>query len=413
MALVLYANIAELITNRGVARKGGVGVTEADLGIIHDGALLWDSVKGIVWMGETRAIPSKAARGARKISLKGKILTPALADCHTHTVFAGSRHHEFAMRLAGATYQDIAASGNGIAHSVQATRKASEAELYKLARERVEAMRSLGVGLLEMKSGYGLDWPTERKMLRVAARLKREYKSKLTMQSTFLGAHAFPASARTPADREHYVDDIVKKMLPEAVREKLADACDVFFDEGYFDEKQARRILKTALRLGLDVKVHADELANTGGALLAAELGALSADHLLKVDDRGIDAMARRGIVAVILPTTAFYLGLGYAPVQRLRKAGVCLALATDFNPGSSPCPNLPFVMSLACLQAGFTMPEAFAAATYGGARAMGMHNRHGYLRAGAKPRIAIFNCPSYQALISQVAHPGLCETTL
>ncbi|MBI3541889.1 MAG: amidohydrolase family protein [Deltaproteobacteria bacterium] len=203
------------------------------------------------------------------------------------------------------------------------------------------------------------------------------------------------------------------KMLPEVRREKLADACDVFFDEGYFNLAQSRRILKTADRLGLELKLHADELANTGGAALAAELGALSADHLLKADDKGIAAMARRGIVAVLLPSTAFYLGLGYAPVERMRKAGICFALATDFNPGTSPTQHLPFVMSLAALQMGMTMPEALAAATYGGARAMGMHSRHGSLRVGGKPRLAIFKTPSYQELIAQIAQPGLCETVL
>ena len=413
MARILYTDISELITNKGVVRKGGVGITEADLGIIREGALLWDTAKGITWLGETRKIPAKVAKGARRVRLKGKILTPALTDCHTHMVFGGARHHELALRLEGATYQQIAAAGGGIVSSVQATRAATEAELYRSAHERVLAALGVGVGVLEMKSGYGLDWPTERKLLRIAARLKREFRGRLTIQSTFLGAHAFPKEAKTPAQRDAYVDEIVDKMLPEVVREKLADACDVFFDEGYFDLKQTRRILKAAARLGLEVKLHADELANTGGAELAAELGALSADHLLKIDDKGIAAMARRGIVAVLLPVTAFYLGLGYAPVERMRRAGICFALATDFNPGTAPCLHLPFVMSLACLQIGFTMPEAFAAATYGGARALGLHSAHGSLRAGGKPRVAIFNCPSYQALIAQIAHPALCEAVM
>ncbi|MBI3555927.1 MAG: imidazolonepropionase [Deltaproteobacteria bacterium] len=413
MARILYTDLAELVTNKGVVRKGGVGVTEADLGIIHDGALLWDTSNGILWIGETRKIPAKTAKGARRVRLKGKILTPAFTDCHTHLVFGGSRHNELALRLEGATYQQIAAAGGGIISSVKATRGATEAELYRTARERLVAARSLGIGVLEMKSGYGLDWPTERKLLRVAAKLKREFRGKMTIQSTFLGAHAFPAEAKSPAQHDAYVDEIVDNMIPKVAIEKLADACDVFFDEGYFDARQTRRILKTATRYGLEIKLHADELANTGGAALAAELGALSADHLLKIDDKGIAAMASRAIVAVLLPVTAFYLGLGYAPVARMRKAGICFALATDFNPGTAPCLHMPFVMSLACLHMGFTMPEAFAAATYGGARALGLHAAHGSLRVGSKPRIAVFNCPSYQALIAQIAHPALCEAVL
>ncbi|MBI3542812.1 MAG: imidazolonepropionase, partial [Deltaproteobacteria bacterium] len=192
MARTLYVDVDELITNKGVARKGGVGVTEEDLGIIRGGALLWDSRKGIAWLGEAKGVPKAVARGARRVSLKGRILMPALADSHTHLVFAGSRHNEFKMRLEGATYQQIAAAGGGIVSTVKATRAAGEAELHRAGRERVLAALSLGVGLLEMKSGYGLDWPTERKLLRVAAKLKREFRSRLEIQSTFLGAHAFP-----------------------------------------------------------------------------------------------------------------------------------------------------------------------------------------------------------------------------
>lgn len=413
MAKTLFTDIAELITNQGVAKKGGVAVTHDDLGIVENGALLWDSSKGILWMGSAREVPAKLARGAKKASLKGNILAPALVDSHTHLVFAGSRHKEFAMRLAGATYQDIAAAGGGIASSVKATREASEAELYKSARKRVLDMLSLGIGIIEIKTGYGLDWTTERKCLRVIAKLKKELNSKVTIQSTFLGAHAFPPGTKTQADRNSYVDKVVDEMLPLVAKENLADACDVFFDEGYFDEAQSRRILKTAQRLGLQIKLHADELADTGGAALAAELGALSADHLLKANDKGIEAMARRGVVAVLLPTTALYLGIGYAPVARMRKAGICFALSTDYNPGSSPTLHLPFVMSLACLQMGMTMPEAFAAATFGGAKALGLHNRHGHLRVGAKPRMAIFDVPSYQSLIAQMAHPRLCEKVI
>jgi imidazolonepropionase len=411
MPKILFSDAAEVITNQGVVNKNGVGITAADLGIIENGSVLWDSVKGILWIGKKGEKPPAAlVKGAKKRSLKGQIIAPAFTDCHTHLVFGGSRHNELALRLQGAKYQEIAASGGGIASSVRATRETSEAELYEIAHERLERCIALGVGAIEIKSGYGLDWPTERKLLRVIAKLRSSFKGKVLIQSTFLGAHAFPPGTKTAAERSGYVDEIVDKMLPQVVKEKLADACDVFFDEGYFDEDQSRRILTKAVKLGLKIKLHADELADTRGASLAAELGALSADHLLKAHSSGLEYMGRKGVVAVLLPTTALYLGIPYASMERMRTAKVCVALASDFNPGSSPTFHMPFVMSLACLQMGMTMPEAFAAATYGSARALGFHEQMGSLRVGKRPKIAIFNCPSYQALIAQVAHPALCE---
>lgn len=409
MGRTLFLHAEELITNRGVADKGGVRVTETDLGIIHDGALVWDSRKGILWLGETRAIPRKLATDAKRVDLKGKVLSPALVDCHTHLVFAGSRHHELALRLAGASYQEIAARGGGIASSVAATRAATPAELYRLARGRVKTIAGLGVGILEIKSGYGLDWPTELKMLKVIAKLKREFAGKIVIQSTFLGAHSFP----TGRDHNEYVDEIVDRMIPEVARLKLADACDVFFDQGYYDRSQSERILRAAARHGLKLKLHADELADTGGASLATELGALSADHLLKVNGDGIAALARTGVVAVLLPSTALYLGVEYAPARRLIEAGACVAVSTDYNPGSSPSLHLPFAMSLACFGMGLTMPEAFAGATFGGARALDLHREHGSLAVGMRPKMAVFACASYQALISQLAHPSLCELVI
>ena len=407
MAKILYKNISELVTNTGVVKKQGVGVVEEDLGIIYDAALLWDEKKGIFWLGKNSGIPKSLAKGAKSVSLKGKILCPALVDCHTHLVFAGDRHQELAKRLSGATYQEIAAAGGGIVTTVSATRAASEKDLLAVARERVKTAISLGVGILEIKSGYGLDLETELKQLKVVAKLKKEFKSKITILATFMGAHAFPKELKTPADRNSYVDNIVDNMLPRVAKLKLADTCDVFFDEGYFDYAQSKKILTTAKKLGLKIKLHADELADTGGAALAAELGALSADHLLKANDHGLAAMAKAGVVAVLLPTTALYLQIPYASVEKMRKAKVCMALSTDFNPGSSPTQHLPFAMSLACFAMGMTMAEAFAATTFGGAKAVGLQKDEGFLAIGKKPRMSIFNFNSYHALIAHFAHPN------
>jgi imidazolonepropionase len=405
---VAYLNATEIITNSGVRAKLGVGITESDLGIIAGGAAVLAKDGTVLWTGPTRAIPKPLLKGVKRIDLKGKVLAPALADCHTHLVFDGIRDDEFAMRLAGATYEEVAAKGGGIVKSVVATRAASAEKLFTLGCERIESILKLGVGILEIKSGYGLDLASEIKVLKVAGKLQKKYAKRMVIRTTFLGAHAFPPGTKTDAEREAYVAEICERMLPAVAKQKLADACDVFFDRGYFNADQSRRILKKAQSLGLHVKVHADELSQAGGAELAAELGALSADHLLLASEKGLAAMAKAGVVAVYLPTTALYLKIPYADVTKARKAKVCMALASDFNPGSSPTFHMPFVMTLACLQMGMTMAEAFAAATYGGARALGLHDDHGAIVPGTKPRLAVFNVPSYRCLIGQMAHPGL-----
>lgn len=410
MAITVYTNISELVTNRGVVKKGGVGITEDDLGIIQNAALVLDSKKGILWLGLQKDLPKSYLRKGKKASLEGKILIPALVDCHTHLVFAGSRDNEFKLRLQGYTYQEIAAMGGGIVSSVKHTRNASEQELFTKAKNKIELMQKFGVGILEVKSGYGLNWAAEKKQLQVAAKLKKHFSKSLILRSTFMGAHAFPPEATTARDKINYATEVADKMLPLLKKENLADAVDIFQDEGYFTRSQSRRILQRAARLGFDIKIHADELADTGAAKLAAELGCLSADHLLKANEEGLSAMANRGVVAVLLPATAFYLGIKYASVEKMRRVGVCMALATDYNPGSSPTLNLPFVMSLACMQMGMTTAEAFAAVTYGGAKALGLHDQHGYLKIGGKPKMAILNTTTYVSLISQMSHPGFCE---
>ncbi len=404
-----YVHAAELITNVGVRAKGGVGITEEDLGIITDGAVVLAKNGTVLWTGLTKEIPRALLRGTKRVDLKGRqVLAPALVDCHTHLIFDGIRDDEFAMRLAGATYEEVAAAGGGIVKSVAATRAASADRLYELGCERIDAILKLGVGILEIKSGYGLDLATEIKVLKVAQQLKKKYAKRMVIRTTFLGAHAFPPRTKTDVEREAYVTEICERMLPAVAKEKLADACDVFFDRGYFTADQSRRILKRAQGLGLQIKVHADELSPAGGAELAAELGALSADHLLQASERGLAAMAKAGTVAVYLPTTAFFLKIPYADVTKARKAHVCMALASDFNPGSSPTFHMPFVMTLACLHMGMTMPEAFAAATFGGARALGLHEEHGAIVLGARPQLATFDVQSYRGLMGQLAHPGL-----
>ncbi len=266
---------------------------------------------------------------------------------------------------------------------------------------------------VEIKSGYGLNWKTEEKCLKVIKKIKKEFSKSLIVKSTFLGAHAFPPEATNSREKVNYAIEVAEKMLPLVKKQSLADAVDVFFDQGYFTKSQTSRILSHANRLGFDIKLHADELADTGGATLAAELGALSADHLLKANELGLQKMGKRGVVAVLLPGTAFYLGLPYADIEKMRRSQVCMALASDYNPGSCPTYNLPFIMSLACLQMGMTPAEAFAATTYGGAKALNLHDSQGFLKIGMKPKISIFNIQSYACLIQNIAHSGLCSQVL
>ena len=363
-----YVHAAELITNVGVRAKGGVGITEEDLGIITDGAVVLAKNGTVLWTGLTKEIPRALLRGTKRVDLKGRqVLAPALVDCHTHLIFDGIRDDEFAMRLAGATYEEVAAAGGGIVKSVAATRAASADRLYELGCERIDAILKLGVGILEIKSGYGLDLATEIKVLKVAQQLKKKYAKRMVIRTTFLGAHAFPPRTKTDVEREAYVTEICERMLPAVAKEKLADACDVFFDRGYFTADQSRRILKRAQGLGLQIKVHADELSLAGGAGFAAELGALSADHLLQASERAC-RHGEGGHRGSLSPLRRFSQNF-YADVTKARKAHVCMALLR-LQPGSSPTFHMPFVKTLACLHMGMTMPEA-AAATFGGARAL------------------------------------------
>ncbi|MCM2277614.1 MAG: imidazolonepropionase [Oligoflexia bacterium] len=384
---------SELLTGAGIRKKDGRKVLEKDLGRIPDGALVYSTRKQdgkeipdrIEWVGPTAELPRRYAR-ARKQDLRGvRALIPGMVDCHTHLVFAGDRSDEFALRCGGASYEEIAARGGGIVSTMRATREASPALLERLGRERLKEMAAYGVRTIEIKSGYGLSVESELKLLEVIQRLKRAAPG-VTVSSTFLGAHAFPPDR----SREEYLRDVIEVMLPEVARRKLADSCDVFIDPGYFTVEEGRAILARAAKLGLRIKLHADELADTGSAGLAAELGALSADHLLKISDAGIAALAASRTVAVLLPGTAFYLKAAQAPARKLLSAGAAVALSTDFNPGTSMCLSLPAVMTIAALYLGMTRAEIFAGVTYNGAKALGLEKRKGTLEAGRDADFAV-----------------------
>ena len=380
---------SELLTGAGFRVKDGRHPIEADLGPIPDGALVYSLRKTgkktypdqVIWAGPTSEIPKVISRKIRKhIDLKGsQSVIPGLIDCHTHLVFAGDRAGEFAARCAGASYDEIAAKGGGILTTVQATRGASEQELLRLAIPRVKEVISYGVRTLEIKSGYGLSFESELKVLRVIQKLRRQF-PEITICATFLGAHAFPPDRK----RSDYLQDLLK-MINEVSRKNLATACDVFIDRGYFTVEEGRTLLRHAQGLGLKVKVHADELALTESASLAAELGALSADHLLQISETGIARLAASQTVAVLLPGTAFYLKAAHAPAKKLLAAGAAVALATDFNPGTCMTVSLPTIMTIAALYLGMSRAELLAAVTYNAAKALDLHSSRGTLEAGLR----------------------------
>jgi len=334
---------------------------------------------------------------AERIRCQGQVITPGFVDSHTHAVFGRWRAEEYALRSRGVSYMEIARRGGGINASVNDLRERSEDELMELTRPRLHEMLRLGTTTAEVKSGYGLTTEDELKMLRVIRRLHQE--GPLDLVPTFMGAHEFPPEYRSV--RSTYVEILTEEMIPAVADEGLATFCDVFMEPGVFSELEARKILTTGLEYGLIPKLHADELENSGGAELAVELEAASADHLGMISDEGIRAISRsEKTVATLLPATLLFLGRKeYAPGRRLLDMGATVALATDFNPGSSPSPNMPLVMTVACSQMNFDPLEALVAATAGGAKALRLTDGRGTLTVGAPADLVTWSTTNYQEI--------------
>jgi imidazolonepropionase len=360
----------------------------APWGLIEDGALL---VEGdlLRWVGPEHALPAALMRQVGEdIALDGALVTPGLVDCHTHLVYGGHRATEFEMRLNGATYDEIARAGGGIRSTVTSTRVATDAQLYTLAAQRARTLMQEGVITLEVKSGYGLSAAHEARCLRVARRLGRELP--LTVRTTCLSAHAVPHEYSGRPD--DYVDAVCN-WLPELHAEDLVDAVDAFCDHIAFTPAQTRRVFEAARRLGLPVKLHAEQLSNSQGSALAAEFGALSCDHLEHLDDAGIAAMARAGSVAVLLPGAFYFLReTRLPPVAALRAAGVPMAISTDHNPGSAPGLSLLLMLNMACTLFRLTPEEALAGATANAAQALGLGETHGRLQAGRQADFVVWD---------------------
>lgn len=314
------------------------------------------------------------------IDLPNHSIVPGFVDAHTHAVYAGDRREELRRRLAGATYEQIAAEGGGILATVAATRAATEDDLVSQTRVRLDEMLACGTTTCEIKSGYGLDVEAELKMLRAVRRLAEDHA--IDLVPTFLGAHEVPVEFRSK--RERYVDLVVNEMVPAVAAERLAEWCDVFCERGVFTPEESTRILEAGASAGLKPRIHADELGATGGSAVAAAVGARSADHLIFVPPDGIERLARAGVVATLLPSAAFYLKLGrFPPARDLIAASVPVALATDVNPGGGFSPSMPFAMTLACFAMRMTFEEALVAATINAAYSLDVHAEAGSLEAG------------------------------
>src|SRR6478672_2246720 len=346
-----------------------------DLGVIERGVIAARDDR-IVFAGNASDFPSDAD-AAERIDCGGRWITPGLVDCHTHLVFGGNRAHEFELRLKGASYEEIARAGGGIVSTVAATRKASEAELVASALPRLDALIGEGATTVEIKSGYGLDTETEMRQLTAARSLGSQ--RKVAIRTSFLGAHALPIEA--DGDKDRYIDLVCKEMLPAVAKAGLADAVDAFMEGIAFSGEQTARVFETARRLGLPVKLHADQLSNLGGAALASGFSALSADHLEHTDEAGVVAMARANTVAVLLPGAFYFIReTAKPPVELFRAHGVNMALATDCNPGSSPLTSLLLAMNMGATLFRMTVAECLAGVTREGARALGKRGETGTL---------------------------------
>lgn len=389
---LLIRNARQLLT---IASPDGpkIGSAMSDLGLIEDGALAIKDGR-IALVGKSSEVRAQA-EARKEVDASGRVVMPGFVDPHTHLVFAGSRVDEFEMRLRGATYLEIMAAGGGIMSTVRATRQAGIEELLAQSRQRLDRMLARGTTTAEVKTGYGLNVAQELKMVKAIKSLDESHPVDLV--ATFLGAHAIPQEYKGRGEK--YMDIVVKEMLPEAAKEG-ACFCDVFCDEGAFTLAQSRRLLEAAKALGMGLKIHADEFKTLGGAALAAELGATSADHLICTPEEELRLLATAGTVAVLLPGTPFGLGEEhYAPARRMIELGLPVSLGTDLNPGTCFCESMQFVIALAARKMGTTSAEAVVASTLNAAHAIGKGAEVGSLEVGKKADILILDTSDYRDL--------------
>jgi len=394
-------NISRLVTVASHGKPFKTGKEMGELGIIDDagvlclhGKIAWAGPMSEWGRGNERLLPPRPP-GLEEIDASGMVVLPGFVDSHTHMMFAGDRAHDFALRAAGATYQEIARQGGGILHTVSHVRAASKKDLKRSTVRFMNLMMKQGTTTVEIKSGYGLTLDAEIKMMEAIHELEEE--EMMGVVPTFIGAHAVPPEYKE--DPAAYQELVIGKMIPYIGRRKLARFCDVFCEQGYFDLASTRRILEAGKSWGMMPKVHAEELTPFGGAAVAAQVGAVSADHLERVDDAGIAALRGAGVVATLLPGVSFFLNHGYAPARALIDAGVPVAIASDFNPGSCMSFSMPLMMTIACTQMRMSPEEALCAATLNGAAALRLSDTCGSIEVGKNADLIVTDVPDYTHL--------------
>lgn len=391
---MLITGLKQLLTFRG-PKSPRCGPAMRNIGLVNDGAVLIEN--GIILAAGPAAEVMKhpAASAASDISVRGVAL-PGFVDSHSHPVFVGSRLTDFSMRIRGESYVEIKKKGGGIISSIAAVRWASQSDLEDDLRQRALRFIECGTTTLEAKSGYGLSLESEEKMLKVIVAIDRE--GGLELVPTLLAAHSVPPEFK--GDCERYLNYVIKEILPEISSRKLAVFCDVFCEKGYFTARQSRRLLEAAKRFGLKPKIHAEQLSNSGGAKVAADVKAVSADHLDFVDARDISLMKKSRVVGTLLPACNYFLGTKrYPPARKMMDSGLPVALATDFNPGSAPCWNMQMVISIACTQMKMTPEEALTASTVNGAHALGLAKRLGTIEPGKQADIIVMDADDYREI--------------
>ncbi len=399
MQKILIKNIHQLVQVDDGSRITVCGADMKKLPVINDA---WLAIENgiIVDFGEMKDWGGlNDWRDLEIIDATGKLVLPAWVDSHTHLVYAGSRHGEFVDRINGLSYEEVAARGGGILNSADKMAKASEEELYHSAMIRIEEIKAMGTGAVEIKSGYGLSLEAELKMLRVIKKVREN--AGIPVKATFLGAHAFPIDYKN--NKEGYIKLLINEMIPKVAEEKLADFCDVFCERNYFSEEETIEILEAGKKHGLVPKVHANQLSASGGVQAGVKVGAISVDHLEYVDQPEIDALLKSTTMPVILPGAQWFLSLPYPPVRKMIDAGLPLCIATDFNPGSSPSGNMNMMLSMACVQYKMTPEEVINASTINAAYAMGISKTHGSIAIGKKAALILtkemehYSCIPYQ----------------
>ena len=384
-----YSSISQVLTLESANSKDGRNLEPSDLSILDNASIVFDNEK-ILWIGKTTELPD-IYQSVETTDLTGHCVTPEVVDSHTHLIFGGDRAKEYSMRLNGADYVDIAKAGGGILNTMNGTNSLDKHELLSISRERVERLHSYGIGSIEIKTGYGLNFDKEYELSHIVKELKDQYKGKVQIINTFMAAHAVPKNYESSSQ---YINEVVIPLLEKLVSEKVIDCADIFHESGYFDSSDTKLLFEKCIELNIPFKSHADEFNDNKGAKLAAEMGALSTDHLLCTTQDGIEALSKSKTVATLLPGTGYFLGKPQANARALLNAGVKVSIASDYNPGSCHLDNLLQIASLAAPNLGFNQTQLWAAITLNAAHALGLTDQGAIVR-GLKPRFSIFKVPT------------------